>query len=193
MAVMSSSDVPPGVFTPFRSLLLETARASIRCGLRDGRPLSPAPQGGPLAEPGACFVTLHLEDTLRGCIGTLEAHRPLLQDVAENAYAAAFRDPRFAPVSEAELERLHLHLSLLHSPQPLPCADEAQLHRRLEPGVHGLIFEAGGRRATFLPSVWEALPEPAAFVQQLKLKAGLEADYWSDQVRLWTYTTEGIE
>jgi len=192
---MSSSERPAGPFAPYRTLLLDTARSSIREGLRRGRPLRPTLDDAPprLVEPGASFVTLQRGGRLRGCIGTLEPHQPLLTDVAANAYAAAFRDPRFPPLGEDELDDLHLHLSILHPPEPLECASEAELRRCLRPGVDGLILEADGRRATFLPSVWESLPDPAAFVHQLKLKAGLPADYWSDGVRLWRYTTESIE
>lgn len=146
-----------------------------------------------LQAPGACFVTLHRHGELRGCIGSLQAYRPLVQDVVENAYAAAFRDPRFAPLSASELDGLELHISVLSAPQPLVFDDEADLLRQLRPGVDGLIIEETPHRATFLPSVWDSLPEKRDFLRQLKLKAGLPADYWSERLSAWRYTTQSFE
>lgn len=181
-------------FAPHAQHLLRTAREAIAHGLRNGTASEPSLSAQPpeLREPGASFVTLELNDDLRGCIGTLEAHRPLIQDVASNAYSAAFRDPRFTPLSETEFLHVSLHISILHPAEPMYFESEAQLLQQIRPGIDGLILEAGPRRGTFLPSVWEALPEPRAFLQQLKRKAGLTADYWSDQVRVWRYTTESI-
>lgn len=166
--------------------LLQTARAA----LADAFAL-PAPATAPhpaLALPGATFVTLTQAGELRGCIGTLEAHRPLGEDVARNAVAAAFRDPRFPPLTVGEYATTRVEVSLLTAPVPLPVRSEADLLARLVPGVDGLVFSWHGHRATFLPQVWDALPEPAAFIGQLKRKAGLAAGFWADDVRIERYT-----
>jgi hypothetical protein len=140
-----------------------------------------------LDQPGATFVTLTQRGDLRGCIGSLEAHRPLSQDVQENAVAAAFRDPRFAPLSADEFQRTRVEVSLLTAPQPMPVADEADALAQLRPFDDGLIFQVGHLRSTFLPQVWEQLPAPRQFLAHLKMKAGLPADFWSTEVRLSRY------
>jgi uncharacterized protein len=129
---------------------------------------------------------------LRGCIGSLEARRPLALDVAENAFASAFRDPRFAPLARAEEPRLDLHISVLSEAEQIPVRSEAELLASLRPGIDGVILSAGARRGTFLPSVWEQLPEPHRFLAQLKRKAGLPADYWSAELRVERYTVEAF-
>lgn len=165
--------------------LLLTARNAI--GKRFGRAASPVGTLAELAEPGATFVTLTQRGQLRGCIGSLEAQRPLAIDVAENAIAAAFRDPRFPPLEEDEFSRTRVEVSLLTPAEPFPVASEADALSRLRPGIDGLILSYGRRRATFLPQVWESLPEPRQFVAQLKLKAGLPADFWHAQIALARY------
>ena len=140
-----------------------------------------------LQAPGATFVTLTQNGQLRGCIGSLEAWRPLGQDVQDNARAAALRDPRFSPLTAEELPRTRLEVSLLTAAEPLVFHSEAEALAQLRPGIDGVIFSADGRRSTFLPQVWEQLPEPATFMAHLKQKAGLPADYWSDDVRLARY------
>ncbi len=178
-----------------RALLNEIALASIRHGLQTGRPAQVKLDALPhkLKQPGAAFVTLNRNGQLRGCIGSLEAHRPLAEDVAENAFAAAFRDPRFAPLSAPELDGLSLHISVLGQPEPMRFSSEADLVRQLRPGRDGLILEDGHHRGTFLPSVWESLPEPRDFLRHLKQKAGLPPDYWSDSLRVSRYDTESWE
>jgi hypothetical protein len=141
-------------------------------------------------QAGATFVTLTQNGQLRGCIGTLEAHRPLAEDLEQNARAAAFGDPRFPPLGEEELDRTRVEVSILSRPEPMRFADEADALAQLRPGIDGVILEAGWHRATFLPQVWEQLPEPAEFMAHLKRKAGLAADYWSEDVRLSRYTVE---
>ncbi len=170
-------------------LLLEIARRSIAHGLTHGEPLPVDPEAYPplVRAPGASFVTLTLRGQLRGCIGMLEAIRPLVQDVAENAYAAAFADPRFPPLGPKEFAYIRIAVSVLTAPEPLPVRSEAELLAWLEPHVHGLILEEGRRRATFLPKVWDELPDPAQFLAHLKLKAGLPPDYWSDRLRFYVY------
>lgn len=173
--------------------LLDTARKSIQEGLENGRPLVvSAEPDSPFAAPGACFVTLESNDQLRGCIGSLEAYRPLMTDVAENAYAAAFRDPRFAPLTSPELGTLNLSISILTPAESVTFDSQEDLLGQLRPGIDGLILQDGARRGTFLPSVWESLPEAERFLNHLKLKAGLPEDYWSDSVQVWRYKTESI-
>lgn len=150
-------------------------------------PPQPEPAHPQLAEPGATFVTLTRDGDLRGCIGSLEAWRPLAGDILANARAAAFRDPRFPPLARAELPATRIEVSLLGAAEPIPCADEADALRQLRPGVDGVIFECGGRRATFLPQVWDSLPERKDFLAHLKQKAGFAPDFWSPEVRLSRY------
>jgi len=175
-----------------RTILLDTAWGSIRHGLETGTTVKVDAErlAAPLSEPGASFVTLHKGGELRGCIGSLQAFRPLIRDVAENAFAAAFRDPRFAPLQAHELPDLTLDISVLSVPLPMTFNSEQDLLNQLRPHRDGLIVQDGQRRGTFLPSVWESLPEPDRFLQQLKLKAGLAPDYWSDSMQVWRYTTE---
>ena len=178
-----------------REALLGVARASIRHGIEHGSPLQVDPDGfSPrLREPGACFVTLRRSGRLRGCVGSLEASRSLVEDVAHNAFASAFRDSRFQPLMEEELVDLEVHLSILTPPEPLPCRSEADLLSQLRPGIDGLILQDGPHRATFLPSVWESLTEPKEFVSELKRKAGLSEDHWSDRIRFQRYRAESVE
>lgn len=177
-----------------RQVLLDLARASIGFGLQHGRPPAAPLDECPseLRERRASFVTLQRQGALRGCIGSLEAYRPLIADVAENAYAAAFRDPRFPPVAPHEFADLEIHLSLLTPAEPMQAASEADLLRQLRPGEDGLILLEGSHRATFLPAVWESLPEPQSFISHLKRKAGLPAEYWSDTLTVFRYRAEHI-
>ena len=177
-----------------RRELLQLAKASIQYGLENGCPLPVQARDYPpeLQVQRAAFVTLNRNGTLRGCIGHLQAVAPLAQDVAENAYAAAFRDPRFPPLATPELEGLRIHISILTPARPLEFASEADLVSRLRPGIDGLILEDGRHRGTFLPSVWESLPDPHEFLRHLKRKAGLPPDYWSDTVRILRYETESF-
>lgn len=185
--------------TPERRELLALARASIDAALSLGVPSNqPAPFTSPLllpelTVPRSSFVTLRRGDELRGCCGTLEAPRALAEDVWRNAWAAAFSDYRFPSLTAAEWPQISLHLSLLTPPEPLNVTTEEQLLALLRPSVDGLILEAETGRATFLPAVWEQIPEPAHFVRQLKLKAGWPAGYWSHRVRVHRYTTESFD
>lgn len=179
---------------PERTLLLDLAETSIRHGLENGQPIpvNPADFAAPLQQQRASFVTLLKKGALRGCIGHLEATRPLVADIAANAYSAAFEDPRFPPVTAAELPMLEIHISLLTPAEPLCVESETELLQLLRPGTDGLILEKGLHRGTFLPSVWEQLPDPKVFVTQLKIKAGLPANYWSKEIRVSRYTTESF-
>jgi AmmeMemoRadiSam system protein B/AmmeMemoRadiSam system protein A len=163
------------------------ARARNAIAARLGQATRAEPDHPALARPGATFVTLTRNDELRGCIGSLEAHRSLDHDVRANAVAAAFRDPRFAPLTLAELPHTRVEVSLLTAPQPMKFSDEADALRQLRPHVDGVILTAGRHRGTFLPQVWEQLPEPRLFMAHLKQKAGLPADEWSSEVELQRY------
>ena len=165
--------------------LLTLARNAIAA--RFGLPGAPANDLPELHQPGAVFVTLTQHDSLRGCIGSLEAWRPLRLDVHENALAAAFRDPRFEPLSADELPTTRVEVSLLTPAEPMIFTCEADALAQLRPEVDGVIFTAGNRRSTFLPQVWEQLPDPAIFMAHLKQKAGLPADYWGPNVQLERY------
>lgn len=170
------------------AVLVAIARASIARG--DEGPHASSWDAPWLREPGASFVTLKLDGELRGCIGTVDPHRPLGDDVARNARSAAFRDPRFPPVSPAEMPRLQVEVSVLSPREPLPAASEPEALARLRPGIDGIALEYHGTSATFLPQVWESLPEPRDFLEHLKRKAGLPARFWHPDVRLSRYTVE---
>jgi len=173
-----------------RQALLQIARQSIEAGLAGKRhEPEPADFSADLQREGASFVTLNKDGALRGCIGTLEAYRPLVMDVAANAYAAAFRDPRFPGLRPAEFELIEYHISVLTAPEPMQVESEQDLLAQLRPQVDGLVIEEGYRRGTFLPSVWEQLPDPREFLSHLKRKAGLPPNYWSDQIRISRYTS----
>lgn len=141
-----------------------------------------------LDEPGAAFVTLTQHGELRGCVGSLEARRALRADVEANAQAAAFRDPRFAPLGPREYAYTDIEVSLLSALTVIEFAGHEQALAELQPGVDGVVFEYGARRSTFLPQVWEQLPEPRQFLAHLKQKAGLPVDFWDDEIKLWRYT-----
>jgi AmmeMemoRadiSam system protein A len=177
-----------------QAYLLHLAKDSILHTLRTGTPLKVNLTGlaPDLTEKRATFVTLQKQGQLRGCIGMLAAVRPLAEDIARNAHAAAFEDPRFPPVSAHEVDELEIHLSLLTPAEPMRFESEQDLLRQIRPGVDGLILSEGTRRGTFLPSVWEQLPEPLEFLRHLKRKAGLPMDYWSDTVQVDRYRTEMI-
>jgi AmmeMemoRadiSam system protein A len=177
-----------------RRALLGLARASVEHGLTYGRPLEADPSrfSAGLRAARAAFVTLKTHGELRGCIGHLEAIQPLVRDVAENAYAAAFRDPRFPPLQRSELDDLRIEISVLSPAEPVTFTSETDLLGRIEPGRDGLILREGAARGTFLPTVWESVPGPRDFLRQLKRKAGLPQDYWSDSLEIWRYRTESF-
>lgn len=172
-------------------VLTQLARASIARAL--GEPVDEPPRPDWLKAPGAVFVTLTRNGELRGCIGSLEARRSLEEDVVENARMAAFGDPRFAPLTRAELNDTRVEVSVLSHAEPIRFSDEEDALKQLRPGVDGVILEYGRHRATFLPQVWQQLPEPREFMAHLKRKASLPADFWADGVRLYRYTVEKYE
>ncbi len=175
-------------------MLLDVARRSIERGPDRGGPLPVDPDGypAPLREIGSTFVTLTLDGELRGCIGSLEATLPLVADVSRSAFRAAYHDPRFAPVSAAEREHLEIHISLLGLAEPMSFSSEEDLLSQLRPGVDGLILRDGSRQATFLPDVWESLPDPRDFLARLKQKAGLSEAHWSSTLEVSRYETRSI-
>ncbi len=190
---MSSTDLP---LTPEeRRRLIELAREAIRHGVRHGSPppvdLASLPPA--LRQPRATFVTLEEDGQLRGCIGSLEARRPLAEDVVNNAFAAAFGDPRFPPVREDEIDRLKIHIAILSPLEAIRADSEAELLEKIRPGVDGLVIEEGALRGTFLPAVWRSIPDKKEFLRHLKVKAGLPPDYWSDTIKIYRYTTQVIE
>ena len=145
-----------------------------------------------LQQKRATFVTLNQQGQLRGCIGILQAMRPLVEDVAHNAYAAAFNDQRFKPVTQDELESLEFHISILDTPSVIQFSSEAELVEQLTPGIDGIILEDGNARATFLPSVWDNISDKKQFLKHLKIKAGLAANYWSDTIKIQRYIVESF-
>ncbi|HEU4654561.1 MAG TPA: AmmeMemoRadiSam system protein A [Steroidobacteraceae bacterium] len=194
MATLSEED---------RAELLTLARYSISTRLAGAWTHDPPPSSGStaLAQPRSSFVTLRMEAELRGCCGSLDAARPLHADVWRNAVAAAFGDPRFEPITEREWAACRLHVSVLTMPEPLPVESEAELRGVLRPHVDGLVLElprsvqtdAGWVRAgrsTFLPAVWEQLPDVDSFLHHLKRKAGWPADFWSSEIRVSRYVAE---
>ncbi len=193
MGPMSCSDHDSVLTKADRASLQHSALTSIRRGISGERlQVTPGDYSPALQTHRATFVTLQFEGRLRGCIGSLEAHQALITDVVDNAYAAAFSDPRFPPVTSVEYDSLTLHLSILNPPEAVSFQTEDELIGQLRPGVDGLILHEGVHRGTFLPSVWESLTEPRDFLNQLKCKAGLPGDYWSSTIRIERYTVETI-
>ncbi|MEO8559462.1 MAG: AmmeMemoRadiSam system protein B, partial [Rhodospirillales bacterium] len=170
--------------------LLDAVRAAIDYGIKNGKQphvtLQNVPR--PLLAMRATFVTLTLHGQLRGCIGSYIAHRSLIIDVMESAYKAAFSDPRFPPLTAEELAQLDIEISILSTPRPIEFKRQDQLLAALRPDKDGLIIDDSGRRALFLPKVWEAVPQPQEFLAHLKTKAGLPADHWSENFRAYRFT-----
>ena len=177
-----------------KSVLLAIALKSIKSGLDHGKPLrlNIGDYSARLSAQRASFVTLNHGEALRGCIGTLEARTSLVESVADNAWAAAFRDPRFAGLTASEVSDLSIQVSVLSPLKPVTPASEQELLTRMIPGEAGWVLQEEDNRGTFLPAVWSSLGEPAEFLRQLKIKAGLSPDYWSGTLRIWRYTTESF-
>lgn len=168
--------------------LLALARNAIAGDL--GQPTVREPDDAALQQPGAVFVTLTQDGQLRGCIGSLDARRPLDVDVRANARAAAFCDPRFEPLGADELAHTRVEVSLLTPPTPMTFTNQDDAVAQLRPGIDGVILEYDGHRGTFLPQVWESLPERHLFFAHLKHKAGLPADFWAPDIRLFRYEVQ---
>jgi len=177
-----------------KQILLDLAYQSIQTGLDKGHPLSINLRDYPfeLSQQRATFVTLEKNKQLRGCIGMLDAVLPLAEDICENAYSAAFKDLRFPKVEQEELADLDIHLSILSPSEEIIFTSEQDLITQIRPNVDGLILESGSRKGTFLPSVWQSIPTSGQFLQHLKQKAGLAKNFWSDQIKVYRYTTEMI-
>ncbi len=173
------------------TILIDIARGALARALGRPRPPGNAEDAGRdrpwLFKHGAVFVTLKSHGQLRGCVGSLLAVEPLIEDVRNNAVAAAFRDSRFSPVEPRELDDLEIEVTELSAPEPMSFTSEADALAQLCPGEDGIVLRSGDRRATYLPQVWESLPEPKDFIAQLKRKAGLPEDFWDDTVKLDRY------
>jgi len=166
--------------------LLHLARAAIAAEL--GFISDDLPQSTWMEEPGATFVTLILRGQMRGCIGSLEANLPLIDDVRHNAVAAAFQDPRFAPLTKEEFADVIIDVALLGKPEPVRFSSEQDALMQLRPGVDGVTLEYGSHRATFLPHAWADFPNGQAFLAHLKSQAGLAEDFWSVDLKLSRFT-----
>lgn len=177
-----------------RQALRSIARRSIQEGLGTRRHWHPAAEELPdaLRRKGASFITLQERGELRGCIGSIEAVIPLADDVADNAFRAAFQDPRFPPVAPAEFSELEISVSVLTPSKRLEVSSHGDLLARLVPGKDGLILECKDGRATYLPDVWKSLPEPHDFVLSLKRKAGLPGSYPTESIQWSVYRTEKV-
>jgi AmmeMemoRadiSam system protein A len=178
-----------------KKVLLDLAKSSIEFGLsrRKVMPINLASYSEHLKEERATFVTLEIAHELRGCIGSIKPYRPLIKDVVENAYSAAFQDPRFMPLRQDEFLRVTIHISVLSPMEEMTFQSEDDLIAQLRPNIDGLWLSENGRSATFLPSVWESIESVAEFLRHLKLKAGLPENYWSATLRAFRYTAEYIE
>lgn len=170
---------------------LQIARESIKHGLQKSSALQviTSDYSGDLQQNFASFVTLHKNGALRGCIGALQAYQPLINDIAEHAYSAAFQDPRFPALQDNEYEQLDVEISVLGKPEPMTFENEEDLLQQIRPDIDGLILEYGVNRGTFLPSVWEQLPEKKEFLNHLKMKAGLPLEWWDNAVKISRYET----
>lgn len=146
-----------------------------------------------LAQNGATFVTLTLDNQLRGCIGSLQAYRPLLDDLISNAYAAAFEDPRFYELTLDELKKVKIEISILSTPVELIYNDIEDLKSKIKPNIHGVILQKNGRRSTFLPQVWEQLPTFEEFFSHLCHKGSFEVNCLEFHPQVFTYEVKKIK
>jgi AmmeMemoRadiSam system protein A len=184
-----------------KQLLLDIARAALLAATSGVDPYPKAESESSelknyppaLRQEAACFVTLSIEGQLRGCIGSLQAHQALVYEVRQNTASSALRDPRFAPVSAADVDRITIEISILSQPKAMQFSSESDLLKQIIPFEDGLVLEEGRHRATFLPLVWEKLPNKADFLTELKSKAGLPRDYWSNRLSVSRYKTLIIE
>jgi AmmeMemoRadiSam system protein A len=177
-----------------RSTLIDVARMAVLSAVHSTPAIDPVPDAfpEPLQIRRATFVSLRAHDELRGCCGTLEPRRALVLDVWMSARAAAAEDSRFEPLRPAELEDLDLEICVLTPLTRLDVANQHELLAQIQPGTDGLYLKLGARRATFLPKVWESLPERTQFLRQLKLKAGLEDRFWSSEIEWFRYNAESF-
>jgi AmmeMemoRadiSam system protein A len=188
---------PSGLLTETdKEILLKIARDSITCAVR-GQPLEPIDlekYSAILREHGASFITLSKNENLRGCIGAIEAYQPFILDVQEHAVAAAFEDYRFPPVKKEEIQQIEIEISRLTPMQSLDYSTPEDLISKLRVNVDGVLIKANGRRATFLPQVWEKVPDPGQFLSQLCMKMGAEPGLWKTQkTQVFTYQVESFK
>jgi len=176
----------------YQKQAIETAKATIQLGIARHTQLEIDPDTfEPLfREKKASFVTLKINNELRGCIGSLSAYQALITDIANNAFNAALKDPRFPPVNQSEFEHLQYHISILNTPESMTFASEEDLLEQLRPNIDGLILSKGSNRGTFLPSVWKQLPNKTDFLKHLKQKAGLDPQYWNNDIRIERYEVD---
>jgi AmmeMemoRadiSam system protein A len=178
--------------TDQKSEVFSLVKQTILDGLKGVTPQEVMSDDEVLNQLGACFVTLTIDKQLRGCIGSLQAHIPLIQDVANNAYKAAFQDPRFPPLTESEVEEIDIEVSILTAPEIIAgCSSKEALLAQLTPFEDGLVISDERHRATYLPSVWKQLPDKNAFVDNLMLKAGMTQ--WSENMRCERYHVQAYE
>ena len=187
MALMSSIKLS----AEDQRICLQVARQSILHGLEKGveLPVINADYSAALQQDAASFVTLHKNGELRGCIGALQAYQPLINDIAEHAFAAAFQDPRFPALRQDEYEQVEIEISVLGKPEVMTFTSEEDLLHQIRPNIDGLILEYGYNRGTFLPSVWEELPDKKDFLSHLKMKAGLPLQWWDNGAKVSRYET----
>lgn len=179
--------------TEERSILLQLARQAIEDYLKNGRkrPINIDEFSERLQKNGATFVTLTIHGELRGCVGALEAYQPLVEDVRDHAIAAAFDDYRFPPLRSEELKDIEIEISRLSAPQPLTYTDSTDLIKKIRPNVDGVILRDGYRKATFLPQVWEKLPDSEIFLSHLCQKMGSDPNLWRyKKLEVFTYQVE---
>ena len=178
----------------FRDLLVDIAQLSIRHGIKTGNCPNVEVAAFPhsLRTMRRTFVSVHTNGTLRGCVGSLSATNHLVVDVVQNAYRAALADKRFKPLTEEDLAATDISISILSTPRPMKFSDEANLVAQIQPDMDGLILQDGQKHGVFLPMMWEQIASPQDFVRQLKNKAGLPLDHWSDTLQTWVYTTESF-
>ncbi|MEZ5525676.1 MAG: AmmeMemoRadiSam system protein A [Pseudomonadales bacterium] len=177
-----------------KTSLLALAEASIAHGAALGAsfPVDLDQLDPVLHKSAASFVTLYCKERLAGCIGTLSATQSLAENVARNAFLAAFSDQRFEPLALSQLESLGIEISVLSQLNPIVTDSEEMLFQQIRPGEHGLVLEYGSQRATFLPKVWSQLPEPEIFLAHLKQKAGLPVEFWSSELRFSLYSADSF-
>jgi AmmeMemoRadiSam system protein A len=176
-------------------LLLDIAETAVIDGLRGRMPTAPAASALPpsLRDPVGVFVTLKVDGALNGCIGAIEGTEPLGHGAARNAWSAAFDDPRLPPLRPSDYPRLTIEISVLSPLEPIAARTRADLLTQLRPGVDGLLISTGRRQCVFLPTVWEHLPDPGAFLDHLQLKAGLPPGVWPPRMRAFRFTAERHE
>ncbi len=175
-------------------ILLQIARTAIKQGLEFGQTLNVNPVDYPieLQQVRACFVTLEVQHNLRGSIGALVGNQTLIEEVANHAYVAAFEDTHFPPLQSRDYALLTVHISILSELELMQFDSEQDVIRQLRPNVDGLVLEDKSYKGMFLPTIWKSLSNPQDFLHQLKRKAGLPTDYWSNSIKIQRFTTESF-